>query len=317
MYSISLSFWTRILIMDFVLLLLLLILVKYIDSISAINTRLYEIINAFAYYSVVTSIYLMINISYINCNHAEFTNISILHFHVTLNIAAIIFPLKTIECIHTCIMSHFSYINLLMVCHRIVMNSKCILIFKFNHIFPLFSELIIKVIHNNSAQCTCMYNPHCSRILPNTIYVSHPGKNDDFYDHCGSHRKFKVHVYGSYVCYLNITYEEITKTLYNIEQFNSNMHLLISIMKWYLLKNEPSLLLNAYRTVKLILPHLWLTHGIRSSNPHNVDLYVTNSTCILIDYYVVILQPRECPPSTVLSEIICFPLSNLNIYDGS
>ena len=83
MYSISLSFWTRILIMDFVLLLLLLILVKYIDSISAINTRLYEIINAFAYYSVVTSIYLMINISYINCNHAEFTNISILHFHVT------------------------------------------------------------------------------------------------------------------------------------------------------------------------------------------------------------------------------------------
>ena len=129
---------------------------------------------------------------------------------IMLNLLTFLYytSLKTIEC--TCIMSHFSYINFLMACHQIVMNS--FFIFKFNHIFPLFSELIIKVIHNNSAQCTCMYNPQCSIILVNTIFVSHPGKNDDFYDHCCSHRKFKVHVYESYICYLNITYEEITKT---------------------------------------------------------------------------------------------------------
>ena len=68
-------------------------------------------------------------------------------------------------------MSHFNSINLMTVCHQVVMNSKCILNFKFNHIFLLCSELIIKFIHNESAQCTCMYNPQCSLILLNTVHV--------------------------------------------------------------------------------------------------------------------------------------------------
>ena len=72
-------------------------------------------------------------------------------------------------------MSHFNSINLMSVCHQVVMNSKYILNFKFNHIFPLCSELIVKFIHNESAQCTCMYNPQYSLILLNTNYVLHPG----------------------------------------------------------------------------------------------------------------------------------------------
>ena len=104
------------------------------------------------------------NMSYANCNYAELVSSFILHFITTIivSVKIIVTAIRHVLC-H---MSHLSATDMMSVCHVIVGKSKTILVFIFNHIFSLFSELIFKCVHNvhnvhnvRNMCATCTYNP--------------------------------------------------------------------------------------------------------------------------------------------------------------